>query len=455
MVNSLRGRLTGLMFLLLAATGSLAFFFTSYAIDEVFFDRYFAAQEILRNERLMDAQSRLPVILTAYYERNPDRANLESIFQDLAWLRPEGILLTTPDSSALGRGTTLQAIGDLDVSCETTLPISSNGRVIFQICFKANDLRDKAQEEAFTNQVRKSLVLAFLIASALSLLLILSFTRPILRPLEALTQAVNAIERGEMPKRVDSSSIREILDLTNAFNSMSTALKQAETLRKNMVSDIAHELRTPLANICGYLEALDDGVIEPSAETLRSLHDESQLLHHLVDDLQDLALADAGRLKIHYEPVDLRELITSSIKLIDLPISTKKIKLTVEVEERLPQVSVDRERTGQILRNLITNAVEHTPFGGRVKVSARANADNVHVQITNSGDAIAPEHLPLLFERFYRIDESRTRMTGGCGLGLAIVKQLVEAQGGTVGVTSENGHGTSFFFTVPIAKSTA
>jgi signal transduction histidine kinase len=234
---------------------------------------------------------------------------------------------------------------------------------------------------------------------------------------------------------------------------MAEGLEQQERLRRTLASDISHELRTPLANIRGYLEALQEGVVAPSPGVLGSLHEEAMLLNRLVDDLQDLSLAEAGQLRLETRPVLLAPLVEAAITALTPRAAEKGIALRAALPDDLPPALADPERIGQVLRNLLANALTHTPAGGTVTTTARAAEDRSFLEVTvaDSGSGIPAEHLPHVFDRFYRADPSRTRATGGAGLGLAIVRQLVVAHGGEVGAESEPGSGARFRFTLPVA----
>jgi signal transduction histidine kinase len=218
-----------------------------------------------------------------------------------------------------------------------------------------------------------------------------------------------------------------------------------------MVTDVAHELRTPLSNVRGYLEALRDGVMEPTPETIASVYEEAMLLNRLVDDLQELAMAEAGQLKLVCQPVDIREVIDKSVQSLKSRAIEKEVSLERDLPDDLPLVEADAERLGQVLRNLMKNAIVNTPSGGKITIQARTVESQVEVSVQDNGTGISAEHLPYVFERFYRADQSRARSTGGAGLGLAIVKQLVEAQGGQVAIDSQVDAGTRVSFTSPIA----
>jgi signal transduction histidine kinase len=233
---------------------------------------------------------------------------------------------------------------------------------------------------------------------------------------------------------------------------MAHNLERAEELRKNMVADIAHELRTPLSNIKGYLEAVQDGVIGTSEETIIKLDEEATLLSRLVDDLQELSLAEAGELKLERQPADIDTIITATIDMMKPKAALKEITLSVSPNDVLPPVYIDSYRIRQVLRNLIENAITATPARGSVTISARQGDSEIEVSVTDTGEGISPEAINNIFERFYRVDKSRTRATGGSGLGLTIARRIIEMHGGTIRVESEPDKGSRFSFTIPLTE---
>ena len=239
--------------------------------------------------------------------------------------------------------------------------------------------------------------------------------------------------------------------IRDSFNTMASDLERAERLRQNMVADVAHELRTPLSNIKGYLEAVRDGVIKPDVDTIRKLDEEATLLSRLVDDLQELSLAEAGELRLIRNATDIADLINQTVAAIQAKAMLKGVSIATELPDRLPPVDIDAHRIGQVLRNLLENAVTHTATGGAITVSAVPQPNWVEVSVIDTGEGIPAKELPFIFERFYRVDKSRARATGGSGLGLTIAKRLVEAHGGEIKVQSEVGKGSHFSFTVPVS----
>jgi signal transduction histidine kinase len=280
----------------------------------------------------------------------------------------------------------------------------------------------------------------------------------LVRPIRRLTQATQAVARGDLSQRVAVTAKDEIGDLGAAFNAMTADLQKAERLRRDMTADIAHELRNPLAVLQGNLEAVLDGVLPPTEENLRPLLDQTQLLTRLVDDLRTLALADSGQLGLNRVPTDPAALVRSVAARFAPQAEVKHITLQADIGDDLPTLSLDAQRIEQVLGNLLSNALRHTPEGGRVvcRVMAQSAHDEkrhaplVTLTVADTGPGIPPEVLPHIFERFYRVDRSRARAEGGTGLGLAIVKQLVEAHGGQIWAKSEPGSGTQVIFTLPL-----
>jgi two-component system sensor histidine kinase BaeS len=253
---------------------------------------------------------------------------------------------------------------------------------------------------------------------------------------------------GDHAARVPVSGRDEVARLGHAFNAMAESIQHHDFQRKAMVSDVAHELRTPLANIKGYLVASEDGVVPLDRELVTSLLEEAGLLERLVVDLQDLALADAGKLRVHPELRDLSELAQQVVAAHRSAAEAADVTLTAETHGPAPAV-VDYARIRQAVGNLVSNAIRFTPADGKVVVGVRRVGDGYNVTVVDNGTGIEAEHLPHLFDRFYRAEHSRSRTTGGSGLGLAITKHLVEAHDGTISVTSRPSHGSTFTIHLP------
>ncbi len=271
----------------------------------------------------------------------------------------------------------------------------------------------------------------------------------LVRPIHAITAAARRMGDGERSARVETSTRGEIGELATAFNRMSEQIETAERQRRTMVSDVAHELRTPLVNIRGWLEAAQDGMAELEPSLVASLVAETVLLQHIIDDLQDLALADAGKLRMHREQVSVRSILAQVASAHRGHATAAGVALRVTVDDE-PDLSADPTRLRQALGNLVSNALRHTPAGGRVTLSARAGADGeVLIDVADTGSGIDAESLPHIFDRFWRADRSRSRTSGGSGLGLAITHHLVAAHGGRIEVRSTPGTGTTFTIHLP------
>ncbi|HUF48793.1 MAG TPA: HAMP domain-containing sensor histidine kinase [Vicinamibacterales bacterium] len=274
--------------------------------------------------------------------------------------------------------------------------------------------------------------------------------RRILGPVGDLHRAATAMAGGALDTRVAVRGRDEVAGLGRAFNDMAVALERAERQKRDLTNDVAHELRTPLTNLRCHVEALRDGVARPSTETAAALHDDVLQLQRLVDDLGLLAQVDARQLPLDPEPVDLGECVAGLAR----DLRARAVGAGVAIDATAPDTPVvarvDRGRLRQVLMNLIDNALAHTPAGGRMEMAAGRGVDGrATLRVTDTGEGIAPEHLPHVFDRFYRADPSRSRQTGGVGLGLAIARQIVRASGGDLTVESAPGRGTTFTIALP------
>lgn len=293
----------------------------------------------------------------------------------------------------------------------------------------------------------RRLLLVFSAAALVAVVLSFLLSRSITRSVERLTTAVQTMTRGGRAAHVEVRGRDEIAQLARSFNDMGDALASHEDLRRRMVSDVAHELRTPLTNLRCELEAIQDGLAAADPSRIASLHDEVLHLGRLVDDLQDLALAESGGLQLQRGPLDLHALAAHVIDRFAAEAERRSISLSVSGER--VEVEGDATRVAQIIRNLVSNAFRHTPDGGAIRVRVTPHSDHVSLVVEDSGSGIPEGELERIFERFYRVDEARTRERGGAGLGLAIVRRLVELHGGRV--WAENGSpGARFTVTLPI-----
>ena len=292
-------------------------------------------------------------------------------------------------------------------------------------------------------------------ASMLAALLVSWFlSRRIVAPVRTLTEASQHIAGGHYEKRVDVNGSDEIAQLAARFNQMAAQLEQVESMRRRLIGDVTHELRTPLTSIKGYMEGLVDGVLPSTAETFNQIHREADRLSRLVDDLQELSRVEAKAYSLDFRSVTVSNLVQTTVKRLSPQATAKRINLHSNLPADLPPLQADEDRITQVLVNLVANAIQYTPEGGDVTISAVRQADEIHLSVKDTGVGIPSEHLANLFTRFYRVDKSRSRNAGGgSGIGLTIAKHLVEAHGGRIWVESKgDGQGSTFTFSLKVAK---
>lgn len=307
-----------------------------------------------------------------------------------------------------------------------------------------------ADEDRFLRRTNQALLLG--IGGALIVALVVSFflARNLTRPLQALTSAAKAITEGKLEQQVNVKSQDEIGQLADAFNHMSQEVARVNQLRRQMTADIAHDLRTPLTVIGGYIEAMRDGVLQPTPERLSLVYGEIERLQNLVGDLRMLSQADAGELSMHPQMISPRGLLMHVADTFQHSAEQNHVRLVVEAANELPEIKVDEARMMQVFSNLLSNALRYTPEGGEITLSAKVMGQQMVLSVSDNGIGIAPEELPLIFDRFHRADPSRHTETSESGLGLAIVKALVEAHGGTTSAESVEGEGTSLHIHLPV-----
>ncbi len=443
MFRSLRFRLlASTILVMLIAISVTAFVASRRTTGE--FQRYVEVRNPMESRRL-------GFLLARAYAQTRNWESIQADIENLGQISGERIII----ADATG---TIVAASDrrlIGRKIETTAPppsatIRVDGTIVGLLYVGAVS-GPPAEEVAFLAAVNRSLLLGALLAGLAAVIVTFATSSRILRPIERLTEAARRMEKGDLSVRVDIESEDEIGQLAHAFNAMASSLAQQEQLRRNMVGDVAHELRTPLTNLRGYLEAVRDGLLAPDAELVDNLYEETMLLNRLVADLQELAQAEAGQLTLVRSPSSLREIISQAVAMFQPQADAKGLTVEVSLPDALPLVDVDPERIGQVLRNLLANAFTYTPAGGRITITVAPHDDHVAVSVRDTGVGIPPEHLPYVFDRFYRADRARARQTGGAGLGLAIVKQLVLAHGGAITAESTPGQGSTFTFTLPVA----
>lgn len=303
-------------------------------------------------------------------------------------------------------------------------------------------------EEEFLNSSTMSILFSGLIAAVMAVLVNVWIARKITNPLAKLMTGIKGLASGEKVKKLNISTKDEFHELGEAFNDMSKRLEKNEKIRRSLVADVAHELRTPLAILQGKLESIQEGATDPTEEIILELTDEVYRLNRLVSDLQQLSLAEAGKLSLNKQPVEIKQLINRICTHLQWLADEKEIILR---QDRIPDqcwLEIDADRMTQVMVNLIGNALRHTPERGLVEVSVQEMDRALLLIISDNGPGIPKDALPFIFDRFYKRDLSRSRNDSGTGLGLSIAKGYVEAHGGTITVESEVDKGTVFTITL-------
>jgi signal transduction histidine kinase len=408
--------------------------------------------------RVEQAQATFVADVTSYYQSNQSWDGVDT------WLRSQ----MPPPSTNAGNSLPLQlcALVDQDnviiigsgpfrtgqqvraQDLEQGTPILVDDRQVGSVLVALPPPGPDPREQSYLDRTTRALLIGAIGAGALALLVGLLLSQRFLRPLTELTRAITAMRGGDLNQQVQVRSHDELGDLAHTFNQMSAQIHRANQLRKQMTADIAHDLRTPLMVISGYIEALRDATFQPTPERFEAMNREALLLQRLVEDLRTLSLADAGELKLVYQPVSPRELLEQVKESFEPIASQQQVALQVQTDDPLPELRVDRERMEQVLANLISNALHYTPAGGVVTLLARRQQNAVQLVVSDTGSGIPEDKLPNIFERFYRVEESRSQNQGESGLGLAIAKSIVEAHQGAITVESQVGVGTSMIVTL-------
>jgi signal transduction histidine kinase len=308
-------------------------------------------------------------------------------------------------------------------------------------------------EEGYLQRSRRSMLLAGLTAGVAAMFLSFFLIRQLTRPLRKLDRASHRIAEGKFDERVDILSSDEIGRLASSFNEMAASLESSEQVKKRLIADISHELRTPITAVRTTLESLRDGLMEPTQATLSALHDKILLTTRLIQDLHQLALADSGRLSMHPRPCSIEDIFETILETIGVQMEDEEITLVREIEADLPRIEADAQRIEQVLLNLLSNAIRHTPAEGNIVVQAKQVGHKVQVAICDSGPGLSKLDLGHVFDRFYRADEARTSDDTGAGLGLSIAKALIEAHGGRIWAENAPDGGACFAFTLPVSIS--
>lgn len=329
------------------------------------------------------------------------------------------------------------------------VPVRVGGERIGTVLLLSLEWERDAFEQRYLRGVNRALWLGALGGTAIAVLLGALLAGTLTRPLREMADASHAMAQGQLEQQVPVRSDDELGELARAFNRMSAELARITRQRRQMTADIAHDLRTPLTVLAGYLEAMQEGTLKATPERLATMQQEVAGLTRLVEDLRVLSLADADRLQLDLEETDLRDLL-ARVRDIHAPqAEQEEITLQMSVAPDLPHVRLDPARMRQVIGNLVTNALRHTAAGGSVTLEADRDGDGVELRVRDTGSGIAGEDLPHIFDRFYRGDVARDARRAASGLGLAIARSLVEMHGGTIGVESTPGEGSTFTIRLP------
>jgi signal transduction histidine kinase len=303
----------------------------------------------------------------------------------------------------------------------------------------------------FQASFNESLVIAFVAASLVGLLASYVLSRNIIAPVQSMKNASQRIAEGHYDERVNSRGTDELSQLAASFNQMAEQLEQVETMRRRLIGDVAHELRTPLTAIKGSAEGLMDGVLPANDETYQQIHNEAERLNKLVSDLQELSRVESKAITLDIHPLDVSRLMETTLKRMQFQFDEKRVTLNLSLPHDPILVLADEDRALQVLTNLIGNALQYTPQNGTVTVTIEREKSFVKFSIRDTGIGIPAEYLTHIFDRFYRVDKSRSRAHGGSGIGLTIAKHLVEAHGGKIWAESAGENkGSVFMFTLPV-----
>ena len=376
------------------------------------------------------------------------------------------IVIRHPDGSTETRGTRLGELPRLQVDTPrwgvigahvfATVPTSDGGSVTALIRSPSRGFLGRlSATTGFLQSVWWQFLLVGVVAATVSLVVARLMARGMTQPLRDMAAAARRMEVGDYSARIKTRSRDEVGELAAAFNRMSAELEHLEQSRRDLVANVSHELKTPIAAIRAHLENLLDGVEQPNPATLEVMLSQVERLGRLVDQLLDLSRLESGEVPLRIEDLPPHPLVDDLISEIEVALPGRGVDVRNDVPSDLPRLPADRERLHQVLFNLIDNAVRFTPAGGSVTVSARRRNGAVEVAVSDTGAGISPEHLPRLFERFYRADPARARGDGGTGIGLAIARSVVEAHGGQIRAESEPGRGSVFTFDLPAERSTS
>jgi len=334
-------------------------------------------------------------------------------------------------------------------------PIEVDGKVIGYILAAPERPGFTTEELTYLRQTYRAMALAAVAAIAIALVVGTLLARSLTRPLRDLKQAAQKMTSGDLQQQVAVHSRDEIGELGQAFNQMSSQLARSNEMRRQMTADIAHDLRTPLTVIAGYVESMRDGVLAPTPQRLETIYAEIERLQRMVEDLRTLTRAEAGELTLNRQDLPVERLLQQAAAAFQHQAEQHGVQLRAQSANNLPALWADETRIMQVLGNLITNALRYTPEGGQVTLSAARDGNWMALQVSDTGSGIAAEDLPKVFDRFYRGDSARSEQGGESGLGLAIARAYVQAHGGEINAVSLPGQGSTFTIRLPLKPPTA
>lgn len=461
MKHSLRSKLTLTYAVLALLLVGVISFFINYFF-KIQFNDYVIAQQKQYNQNVVD-------LVDKQYDAATKSWNTDSVENIGLNALEQGVILKVKDSSGNtvwdatvhDNGMCMQMLSQM---ADNTLSHNSNakGGYVQESYPLTSDFKKvgeavigyygpyyyNSNDVSFLNKINTILIVVGVISLVMALLLGALMSKRISRPISKAVRAASEIAKGNFKQRIEEkSSTREISQLTASVNDLADSLEKQQELRKTMAADVSHELRTPLASLQSSLEAMIDGIWEPSSERLESCHEEILRISRLVGDLEKLERAEAENAILSLTEFDLTELARHIAHNFEGDFYKKGVKLSLAGDEAA--IRADRDKISQVMINLISNALKYTPKGGHVDLCVKKTDHYVTLSVGDSGNGIPPEDLPNIFERFYRADKSRNRLTGGLGLGLTITKTIVEAHGGSIGVVSDIGKGTVFTVRLP------
>jgi two-component system sensor histidine kinase BaeS len=410
------------------------------------FENFLAQDTQQRDDRLQQ-------VLVHYYQEQGSWASVDANVQRMAALVGERLVLTDAGGKVVADSGG-QLVGQQEGrNWRRPIPLQNGDSHLGTLYInpllpgRASSLRT----QAFLSGVNRSLEIGLALAVVAALILTVLFSYRLRRQLAQIIRVAGQIGRGNFSLRVPTPEEGDLADMGMAINHMAEDLERLLQARQQMVADVAHELRNPLQNINGYLEAIRDGVLPADERTIAILSSETAVLRRLVDDLQELSLADTGRLAVELKPIQVQDQMAAIIDSMRPRAEERGVALNGPAELNLPLIQADARRVRQVLANLVQNALAVTPRGGQVTITAQPLPGFVEMRVTDTGTGIAQEDQELIFERFFRVDPARSRSTGGAGLGLTIAREFVHAMNGQIGVRSEPGKGAEFWVRLPVA----